>query len=171
MPSKQMPIPWDLRYLIDIDEEVNVISNTNKSKGKFLTRSLNASGYYTVAIHKKSHLVHRLVAEVVIGKCPEGKQVNHIDGNKLNNIPENLEYVTPAENIRHAIEMGLHVANDPERSGRYKDGRCADIKSYKAAWYQANRELTIQRAKERYKNDPEKYKKYGREYYQKNKGS
>lgn len=51
--------------------------------------------------------VHRLVAHVFIGACPEGLEVNHVDGNKQNPRLDNLEYVTRSENIQHAFLNGL----------------------------------------------------------------
>lgn len=51
--------------------------------------------------------IHRLVAKTFL-KCEDGKvEVNHKDGNKLNNNVKNLEWCTRIENVRHSIENGL----------------------------------------------------------------
>lgn len=50
---------------------------------------------------------HRLVWRYFNGPIPEGYTVNHKDGSKFNNHPDNLEPVTYSENAKHAHEMGL----------------------------------------------------------------
>lgn len=50
---------------------------------------------------------HRLVWRYFNGVIPEGYTVNHKDGVKSNNVPDNLEPVTYSENAIHAHEMGL----------------------------------------------------------------
>lgn len=66
-------------------------------------------GYLRVSFCGKQRSVHRLVAEAFIKKNEDGKvyEVNHIDGNKLNNKVENLEWVTKSCNIKHAYKTGL----------------------------------------------------------------
>ena len=67
-----------------------------------------AQGYLSVKLtfensRQKRFKIHRLVAEHFI-ENPDPKKktfVNHIDGNKLNNNKENLEWVTPRENNLH----------------------------------------------------------------------
>ena len=49
---------------------------------------------------------HRIVAEIFIGKIPDGLTVDHLDGNKHNNRADNLEIVTRSENVlRYHINL------------------------------------------------------------------
>ena len=78
---------------------------------KPLKYRLNEYGYYECTIYKNNikHKisVHRLVAFLFVPGYRKGLQVNHKDGNKLNNKADNLEWVTLQENINHAVCTGL----------------------------------------------------------------
>lgn len=69
------------------------------------------SGYLYVSIRdagkSRKRRLHCLIALAFLGPCPDGHQVNHIDGNKANCRPDNLEYMTGPQNMRHAKETGL----------------------------------------------------------------
>ncbi len=76
-----------------------------------MSYTLNNRGYLSVVVRRRTHMLHRLVAQAYIPQ-PQGKDyVNHIDGNKLNNRVDNLEWCTIAENNQHARETGLHQAS------------------------------------------------------------
>jgi len=79
--------------------------------GLVVKSRVDRAGYLTVRLSKEgkssTHYVHRLVAIAFIAN-PDGKlEVNHINGNKLDNRIENLEWVTHAENVIHAYRSGL----------------------------------------------------------------
>ncbi len=93
----------------------------NSKTNKYLKGQENYKNHYFFYIltmpdgSKKRAYAHRLVAEAFIKK-PLDKtknQINHIDGNKLNNNVDNLEWVNAKENSEHSIQnelkKGYHV--------------------------------------------------------------
>lgn len=85
---------------------------------RFLKPGLTRDGYHQVSLAINKHRVrmglHRLVAMLFKPNSNmDSLQVNHIDGNELNNYYTNLEWCTAYENNKHARETGL---NDVSRS-------------------------------------------------------
>lgn len=73
------------------------ILSTPKTKGGYLTCSFRCSGV------KRTTTVQRLVAEAFLGRAPTQKhEANHKNGKRSDNRPDNLEWVTHAENMAHA---------------------------------------------------------------------
>lgn len=73
-------------------------------------------GYYRIQLKaddgtKNTILVHRLVALAFIPNPENKPEVNHIDGNKLNNDVSNLEWTTKHENMKHAHLLKLRDNN------------------------------------------------------------
>ena len=60
---------------------------------------LNADGYPCVTWgrgrNRRPFLLHRLVYELAFGVIPEGHQIHHLDGDRANWAPDNLQAVTP----------------------------------------------------------------------------
>ena len=86
-------------------------TGTYVQKERLLKPSNTSTGYKKVELCKdgkrKGFKVHRLVAIAFIPNPDNKPEVNHIDGNKINNNIDNLEWVTSSENTIHAYETGL----------------------------------------------------------------
>ncbi len=94
-------------YLITEQGEI-----INKRKNRKVKAQPNGKGYLRVSIGGKLQFVHRLVAEKYLPNPENKQQVNHKDGNKLNNCVENLEWVTNQENRNHAVKNRLHLCGE-----------------------------------------------------------
>ena len=81
-------------------------------KEKVIKLITDTRGYYNINFYKNGKIkhfhVHRLVAQAFLPANFENKRtINHKDGNKINNVPSNLEWATDLENVTHALETGL----------------------------------------------------------------
>ena len=77
--------------------------------GRELNPYRNRSGYLGVKADGKFLALHRAIALAWLGDPGDMTDVNHIDGDKDNNDPSNLEWCTRSQNIRHALAHGLHA--------------------------------------------------------------
>lgn len=123
-------VGFDGAYQVSNDGQVRsvartVIASTGSVyhlKGKLLRPADNGDGYLFVALRCAGkyvqRTVHRLVAEAFIPNPEHKETVNHIDGNKSNNLVANLEWATQAENNTHAIQLGLRSGWTQEARAR-----------------------------------------------------
>ena len=107
----------------DLGRVKSLISN------KILKPSKDRFGYVRFNALKdkkqKTLRIHRLVMEI-FNPINITMQVNHIDGNKLNNNIDNLEWCTDSDNKKHAYKIGLmkpgnqYTSREKQDLPRYK---------------------------------------------------
>lgn len=97
-------VGYETEYEVSSAGEVRSIRNNRNSKFGHVLHQSGRAGYLAISLcHQgvcKSHLVHRVVAAAFFGPA-NGKNVNHLNGNKHDNRLANLEYCTKSENERH----------------------------------------------------------------------
>ncbi len=97
--------------------EVSSLGRIRSRYGVIRKTVLSNTGYQRVGLSKPGGkntnyvIVHRLVALAFCPGYQDGYTVNHVDGDKLNNVATNLEWVNHKNNIRHAYRLGLRKQN------------------------------------------------------------
>ena len=120
----------------------------NNKTNKVLKLRPNYKGYLKTNISingkLKTVFVHRLVAETFLPSSYENLQVNHKDGNKLNNHVSNLEWITASENIKHAYRIGLNKGNGKKVYQKNTEGNIVNVynSTREAARYLGNEKFS-----------------------------
>lgn len=106
---------WSEMYQVSSLGRVRGLRNT---RGKPLDRprmkkqTRGNHGYPVVSLSRfgrsEAFLVHRLVAETFYGACPDGLEVRHLDGDRLDCRVTNLAYGTSEENSLDMVMHGRH---------------------------------------------------------------
>jgi len=99
----------------------------NLHTNHILAKNINTGGYLWSSLrgeHMHCVRIHRAVALAILPHDDnvDDLVVNHIDGNKLNNTPENLEWCTHQYNCEHAGEHGLTIKCSPIQVRHYESG-------------------------------------------------
>lgn len=133
LPTKKIVEEWKPiqdypDYFVSNLGQVKSIKNNTE---RILKQGLGDTGYYNVALCKegkpKTFRVHQLVASHYL-KEGYNSVVNHIDGNKLNNVVTNLEYVTSSNNNLHAYSEGLKPKGEDFYNAKVTDKQVLDIR-------------------------------------------
>lgn len=133
------------RYAVSNLGRVMSFSTQRRTYDKILKNKITHDGYYETTLvgdnlKCKYIRTHRLVAIYFVPN-PEGKpEVNHKDGNKLNNNADNLEWVTTSENQTHAYKMGLQKVSGGAILNRKKI-RCVELNVEKDSIHDMQRYL------------------------------
>lgn len=98
--------------------EVYSILSKKILKARIVARYAAINVYHIGKMSTK--YIHRMVAETFLEKFEASLEVNHKDGNRLNNSADNLEWITHAENLQHALDTGLRVPVRGVENGKSK---------------------------------------------------
>lgn len=98
-----------------------------------MNQNIDPNGYYRITLMKNDgkstrKSVHRLVLTAFnwFEGCEE-YEVNHIDGDRLNNWVGNLEWVTKSENLLHSCEIGLLAYGEDAANAKHSDDKIIQI--------------------------------------------
>lgn len=120
----------------------NRLLNIQKTKKGYAISIISNQG-------AKGKVIHRLVASAFIPNPENKPQVNHKDGNKLNNNVENLEWCTGSENVQHAQDNNLSASVKGIKNSQSKltDQAVLDIRET----YKINPKTKLKTLAEKYK--------------------
>lgn len=122
----------------DVRRAITTKASRTAKPGRLKTLRIDRVGYMSVTLSHQGgafyRRVHRLVATAFIGPAPFPRaEVNHKNGNKLDNRVENLEWCSGAENHEHASRMGLIPFGERHWKAKLTTSDILDIREMRKA--------------------------------------
>lgn len=106
-------VGWEGLYEVSSEGQVRSLPRKGRREARMLTPVTGKRGYLVVTLSREGrcrpHPIHRIVAEAFLGPRPDGMEVCHSDGSRLNNSVGNLRYGTSSQNKLDAVTHGTHV--------------------------------------------------------------
>jgi len=118
-------VPNFSRYMADEKGNVWTTNWKNSGQTRMMKPAIGADGYPQSMFRRDdgkyvTMKIHKVVALAYYGERKEGMEVNHMNGNKLDNRPENLDYCTRSFNVWHSFVEGLQKPKRGEDNGHAK---------------------------------------------------
>lgn len=113
MTEKDMHKRWGAFFILDDDSPSGLAWRESRGTVKAGSHAGSVlksarTNYYLIKLMGSGHLAHRIIFEIATGKeIPAGMQIDHIDGNGLNNNLTNLRLVSRAVNCRNKRLSGV----------------------------------------------------------------
>lgn len=106
MKAKELPSQEELRALFDFNTETGRLiwkrnpSQTSQWNGRVAGKNAGSKnhGYWQVKIGREQCRAHRIIWKIAYGSIPNDMQIDHINGDGLDNRLENLRLVTNSQN-------------------------------------------------------------------------
>lgn len=110
--------------------ELNGVTRYRHHKGSIIAQNNNGNGYFSVMLGREKRIyVHRLVCAAFNGTADEKMSVNHIDGNRSNNVPSNLEWCSMKANNAHKAVLGTLIKGAKSHRSKITENDVAYIKA------------------------------------------
>jgi hypothetical protein len=147
---KVISFPFNAYAINKLGQVKRVEGGRGAKINRILKNTIDKYGYPVVELHVSNkrfrRSIHTLLALTFITEnIPEGYEVNHKDGNKLNHTLDNLEIVTRQQNVQHAWETGLVNNKGLNSKSRKLDYEVAEIIRQEYSYYNTTYVELVQR--------------------------
>lgn len=133
---KQIP-EWPEYEISEAGEVRRAVAGRGSPVGRVIKWQVMTNGYAKVSLcrnaKRSEYLIHRLVAVTFLGEIPEGKEVCHFDGDKLNNSVSNLRIDDRFGNMADQIRHGKTSRGQRSWSNRYTPEQIQKARDMRAA--------------------------------------